>query len=147
MREQDVYIIDTPALKSTLRHGTELTVTVVAWLVWFYLLMPLITFLMWIVGLRLFFVKQFMLDSMTGLASVFLYYLATMAIIGLVLTLWNVYNREIHGGPDRRTHANPVDEEELSKFFDIPVIDIKSSKSARHISVSFTDDRISLSPN
>jgi biofilm PGA synthesis protein PgaD len=144
MTEENPYVINNPKLKSVLRNGIELSVTTIAWTIWIYLLIPLVTWLLWYAGIRVTFLEHFIMDNMKGLASVIGYYSIGIVGILLVFFMWSSYNRFRFRGHDRRTHGRNVTEKELSEFFNIPADDIEKARTIKQMSVVFKDDSIEL---
>lgn len=138
------HIIEDPAKTTVLRRLVEGGVTTVAWIIWFYMVLPLLTLGMWAIGIRLVFVEQLKLSGIHGLASVLGYYAAGVAVIGLLLALWHIYNRRRFAGRDRRHEAEPVTDDEIRALFRVSGSDPVSARDARFVDVAFGDDGITL---
>jgi poly-beta-1,6-N-acetyl-D-glucosamine biosynthesis protein PgaD len=130
------YIINDPELKTPLRRRTEWTVTFVAWAIWVYFVVPLATLILWIVGVRLIVLEQFMLDHMEGLATVMGWYLVGAIAIGAAFWLWSRYNLWRFGGEDRRRHADPVTDDDLSEHISEGGISLAEARGAKRILVT-----------
>jgi len=52
----EIKIIDKPKLKTFLRTITELTFTSVMWGFWIYLFLPLVNVVLWLFGIRYFYI-------------------------------------------------------------------------------------------
>ena len=144
MNKPESHIIDKPSLKSVIRKGVETGVTLLAWFVWVYMLLPLVTLVMWFIGLRLIFIEQFKLSTLSGMLSVTTYYIAIIALIWFVFLLWSVYNRRKFRGRDSRKHAAPVSDDDLASYFKVPDADLEAVKQSARVSVSFENDKINL---
>lgn len=96
------------------RKSTETAVTLAAWAVWAYLVAPMVTLLLWVMGVRIMLVQQVKLSGVSSLQSVMENYFTGLAVIGLVLWMWNLYNRRRFGDEDRRQFAPAVAVSELA---------------------------------
>ena len=83
--------------------GVLAMLTVVFWAIWLYLVLPLVSFLLWAFGMR-FFIEQIRQGGYEGLrASLFAYSSVLLVLVGL-LALWIAWNVVRYGGhSDRRT--------------------------------------------
>jgi biofilm PGA synthesis protein PgaD len=135
------HIIDRPELRSPLRSGTELTITALAWALWVYLLMPLLTLILWAAGLRHVFIEEFRLDGMQGLASVAGFYLAGTVLVWLLLEAWSGYNRRRFAGRERRRQSRTASDEEIARRFGVDSATLQAARAARLLAVHFEDDR------
>mgnify|MGYP006312469161 CR=1 FL=1 len=63
-------IIERPELKKPVQAGVEWFVTAIAWALWAYFFMPLLTLLLWVAGLRFVLSEQLLHEGLRGLRSV-----------------------------------------------------------------------------
>jgi poly-beta-1,6-N-acetyl-D-glucosamine biosynthesis protein PgaD len=138
------YIIDDASRLSTLRKGTEWSITIFAWSAWIYFFMPLLTLLLWTFGVRFAVVEGVMLDHAAGLASVALYYLAGLTVVVVILQGWSLYNKKRYGGLDRRSHPEAVSDAELAQYFWLTEETVELARSADNVIVSFEGGGISV---
>jgi poly-beta-1,6-N-acetyl-D-glucosamine biosynthesis protein PgaD len=92
--------------------------TLLFWMVWVYLVLPLVSLLLWFFGVRLV-VQQIVAGGYEGLrASLAAYSLVLLVLVGL-LALWIAWNVVRYGGDnDRRTvRRAEVTDEEVQKAF------------------------------
>lgn len=92
--------------------------TVVFWAVWLYLVMPLISLLLWFFGVRLF-IEQFSNGGYEGLRSSVAAYSSVLLVLVGLLALWITWNVVRYGGRhDRRTvkKAEATDQEVREAF-------------------------------
>ena len=143
---EENYIIEDPSLLSVLRKGTEWSVTIAAWSAWVYCFMPLLTLLLWGVGMRFALIEGVMLDQAAGLASVALYYLGGLLVVIGVIQGWSMYNKHRYGGLDRRRHPDPVPDGELADYFGLAPETIVAARAAARAVVSFDGDSIAIEP-
>jgi poly-beta-1,6-N-acetyl-D-glucosamine biosynthesis protein PgaD len=98
--------------------GVLSVLTLLFWMVWVYLVLPLVSLLLWFFGVRLVF-QQIVAGGYEGLrASLAAYSLVLLVLVGL-LALWIAWNVVRYGGDnDRRTvRRAEVTDEEVQKAF------------------------------
>jgi poly-beta-1,6-N-acetyl-D-glucosamine biosynthesis protein PgaD len=94
------------------RHGSQrrpvptgilALLTVLFWAVWLYLVLPLVSLLLWAFGVR-FFIEQFRQGGYEGLLGSLAAYSSVLLVIVGLLALWITWNVVRYGGSsDRRT--------------------------------------------
>jgi biofilm PGA synthesis protein PgaD len=141
---EENYIIENGSLLSFLRKGTEWSVTIVAWSAWVYCFLPLLTLLLWGVGLRVSMIEELMLDQAAGLVSVALYYPVGLLVVVLVIHSWSSYNKRRYGGLDRRHPADPVVDQDLEAYFGLPPASLVAAREAKHAVVSFDGNAMTI---
>lgn len=112
---KEIKIIERPDLKSGLRNITEGSITTVMWAAWIYLLMPLINVILWILGVRIFYVE---LVEKSGFAKIIamIYNMGWIVVVVFVsLWLWGYYNLKRYGKMQRRKELRPRQDEKILK--------------------------------
>ena len=116
-----IEIIHEPRAKSWLRRLTEAGITGLAWGTWFYLLMPIVNIIMWLLSGEIIFTRLF---SEQGLA-IFFELVQQMGIIIIcclvIIQGWSYYNYFRFGKKNRRKSMQLGAEEErlLAQFHDM----------------------------
>jgi biofilm PGA synthesis protein PgaD len=83
--------------------GILALLTVLFWAVWLYLVLPLVSLLLWALGVRVF-LEQFRQGGYEGLLASLATYSSVLLVIVSLLALWIVWNVVRYGGSsDRRT--------------------------------------------
>jgi poly-beta-1,6-N-acetyl-D-glucosamine biosynthesis protein PgaD len=83
--------------------GVLAVLTMVFWAAWLYLVLPLVSLLLWAFGVR-FFIEQLRLGSYEGLRASLLAYSSVLIVLVALLALWIAWNVKRYGGSsDRRT--------------------------------------------
>ena len=78
------------------------TLTVVFWAVWIYLVLPLVSLVLWVSGVQLF-AREISADSYRVLAQTLIAYSSTLLVLVGLLALWIAWNVARYGGAhDRR---------------------------------------------
>lgn len=129
----EIIIIDRPGLKSFLRRTTELGFTTLIWGFWLYFLLPLLNIVLWLLGMRCFYVEviekaghMHLLNLLTRIG------VWTVAVFG-ILRLWGYYNYRRFGKKDRRRSVSSPTHQQLSELFQVPVeqiVELQSKKEA-----------------
>ncbi|MBN2653863.1 MAG: poly-beta-1,6-N-acetyl-D-glucosamine biosynthesis protein PgaD [Nitrospirae bacterium] len=99
---KEIKIIERPDLKSGIRNVTETGITAFMWAAWIYLLMPVLNILLWIVGIRIFYIE---LIEKSGFARVLdmIYNIGWIAaVVFISFWLWGYYNLKRYGKLQRR---------------------------------------------
>lgn len=97
-------------------HGV---LTLMAWAIYAYLWLPLLTVLAWMLGIRTAFVELYVRHNRVE-HSIFVA-LAVLAVVTTLLIVgWAEYNRQKFGGHDRRTAPDHVDADEVAEALAAP---------------------------
>lgn len=96
-------IIDHPERQGTARRTAYGTLTAAAWVLYFYLWLPLVTLVAWVLGARTGYDRMYL--EQNAIDPFLLLALPVIALIcGAVLLAWAEYNRARFAGKERR-HA------------------------------------------
>ena len=125
--------------------GLLALLTVLFWGVWLYLVLPLVSLLLWALGVR-FLVEQIRLGGYEGLLGSLITYGVVLLVLVSLLTLWITWNVVRYGGShDRRTvkRAEVPDWVVRGKF---PIDDSLLSvlRAERLVRVDFAGDNVVL---
>lgn len=129
-------IIERPDLQTAAQKIGKVSVTLVCWVIWLYLFVPLISLAAWAVGATITYdVIVVQLSMQTALERA-----ATYGHIVLVLALifisWALYNYLRWRGVDRRSSPEPVNLTELSETFSLPVERVKELQAAKVVTLT-----------
>ena len=145
-KEEFSLIIERPEAITGLRHGAEVSIITIGWLVWFVILRPLLLILLWYIGVRAFSRHMLYLKGWQTLEERSIIYILVVLGIYLVVRGWNVYNFRRFGKRNHRTDVRNVTEAELGRFFSLPAGSVEKIQSWNEVSVFFHKDHmISLS--
>jgi biofilm PGA synthesis protein PgaD len=129
-----------PWKQTDLQRAAEFTITTLFWLAWLYLIMPLVSLLLWMVGVQLFVDEMITGGGLQALIEELLHY--GLVVLGmLVVTLiWINWNLRHYGGHNKRTHQPlPVSLDELAADSGLPPTEITEIQKARRLLITFDD--------
>jgi biofilm PGA synthesis protein PgaD len=141
----DNLIIDSPKLQSLKLKYTSTFLTLVFWVIWFYLWIPLVTLLGWWFQIDAIQYHMVTMEGYRAFLDALPIFLAITAGLSTTLALWAFYNFSRFRGIDRRKPSLPVSQKELRQFFAISQDDIISAQSGKILTIHFDqDDKINL---
>jgi biofilm PGA synthesis protein PgaD len=113
--------------------------TLVAWGIWAYLFLPLISVLAWWAGVEMF--ANYMLDPDERTYFVTLtMYLIVIAGAGLVIFAWSRYNQLRFQGHDRRAHTPPVSQDMIQARFRVDAETLDQIHASKVMVLDLTAD-------
>jgi biofilm PGA synthesis protein PgaD len=121
--------------KNLLRKVTELSVTALIWGFWVYLFLPLLSVILWFLGIKIFTVAVI---EHTG----YLEFLVLVKTLGwyiltlfLILRLWGYYNYWRFGKKNRRKSSAPdgAATQELADYFRMQVSAVQELRSLKEV--------------
>ncbi|WP_376697323.1 poly-beta-1,6-N-acetyl-D-glucosamine biosynthesis protein PgaD [Wenzhouxiangella sp. EGI_FJ10305] len=129
-------IIYRPDLQPSGRRALFSAITLVAWILWFYLFMPLLSLGAWWFGVESF--RHYMLDpERSGYLLTLTAYAIVVAVTALVIIGWSRYNQVRFSGPDRRHHMPPVTNEMIQEKFQLDAEMLQRVQKAKAIELDF----------
>jgi len=127
----EIKIIDKPKLKSFLRDVTEMSFTSIMWGLWLYLFLPLLNFVLWLLGIRYFYIEVIEKAGYKELINLLGKVGWLILVVFLILRLWGYYNYRRFGKRDKRKSLPSNADKEMAEYFQIPldlVLDLQLSK-------------------
>ena len=98
-------------------HGV---LTLLAWALYAYLWLPLLTVVAWVLGVRTSFVELYVRNNHLD-QDIFLVLLALAVAATALLVGWAEYNRHKFGGPDRRVNPSDVEMHDVARSLGAPM--------------------------
>jgi biofilm PGA synthesis protein PgaD len=132
-------IIERPELQPKAQRAVYGTVTAVAWVVWAYLWLPLVTLVAWYFGVRAF-VREIVIPDQMTLMLTAVIYVAVIIVLGGSLLIWSRYNLRRFGGAERRKAPEPVGRHELLAWFGIPEETLERMRTAGSVVVEHGEE-------
>jgi biofilm PGA synthesis protein PgaD len=115
MRALSPYIISHPERQSTVQHTMFGALTLSVWVLWLYLWLPLITTILWMVGIRWAYIEVFMGSRGVSLWIILWILIATSVILGS----WSSYNHFRFAGKAQRRQVQALAKSSIGKSFGI----------------------------
>jgi len=118
--ENVIEIIDAPEVKTLSRKIADYSITAIMWVLWLYLLLPIINMLLWAVGVHHLYNTVFTATSASDIMSMM--NAAGWIILGVfvVLRVWGLYNYWAFGRHDRRKAKDMSTIYGLARYHRIP---------------------------
>lgn len=133
-------IIESPDLQTLRQRYAFAALTLVFWVIWFYLWIPVISLLAWLLGLEFFYQHMVVLEGLRGLLDTGVWYALVVVAIGLAFVSWSYFNLLRFRGKDKRRRPPEVPDEEMARFFGIDQADLQHARRARRLVVRYGED-------
>ena len=136
---RNALIIERPELQSmTQRYGWK-SVTFLFWMFYLYLWVPLITLMVWLIGVKLFNINMIELKGYKSLVDNLGLYSGTILIISIILIGWAEVNRMRFKNKVRRLDNDDLSIGEVAKKYNLEVSNLSLLRQKKSIMVNFTD--------
>ena len=132
-------IIERPDLQTLSQRYGYSFLTLMMWLFYLYLWLPLITLGAWGLDFNFAYVHMILLEGYRALLHVLVIYLLIIVLMMVTLISWSQINLHRFGGLDRRKARLPVTTEELSTEFAVPIAIIRSWQVSKSIVIHHND--------
>lgn len=110
-------IIDMPDLQTIRQRYASTIITLIFWAFWFYLWLPLISLIAWVLGIDLLYDRMVVKGGFDAFVASLPAYVLVIVTMGTLLVIWGVYNLQRFRGHERRTHVHPVDTPSMARYF------------------------------
>jgi poly-beta-1,6-N-acetyl-D-glucosamine biosynthesis protein PgaD len=124
---------DNASLRSTLRNITEVSFTSIMWAIWIHFFIPVISLVLWIVGIPYLYQTLFKEDVLHKLLNLLGWMGWFILITFILLRGWGYYNYYVFGRRNRRRQTAEVTAKELGDFFGIPLSDVRILQQQKEI--------------
>ncbi|MFV1997882.1 MAG: poly-beta-1,6-N-acetyl-D-glucosamine synthase [Acidiferrobacterales bacterium] len=122
------------------QRATELLMTVLFWGLWSYLITPLVSLMLWFVGIYLFTERMITMGGYQAFADQLINYTTFIAAMGLVLALWVVWNQQRYGRRDKRNVIpGHVSEAQVEEVTGLDQGAVEELRRARKIAMHYRD--------
>ena len=128
-----IEIIDAPEVKSLSRKIADYSVTAIMWVLWLYLLVPLINLILWGLGIHYFYNTVFATTTASDIMAMMSTAGWTILGVFVVLRIWGLYNYWAFGKHDRRKAKDMSTIYGLARFHRIPPSRILSMQERREV--------------
>ena len=122
------------------RRATEFTVTTLFWLAWLYLVMPILSLLLWALGVQLFVDEMIVRGGYEALiAELMRYSLVILGMFGATL-VWVYWNLRRYGRHEKRTQQPvPVSLAEIASSSGLSPDAILTIRTNRRLRITYDD--------
>jgi biofilm PGA synthesis protein PgaD len=134
----DAIMIQRPERQSPVQKAVFSVITVIAWLFWAFLWLPLITLVAWAFGLRNAWLQLRVLESVRKGGDINVVLVAAI-VCAVVFTAWSGYNRARFSGKQKRLGNHPVGVEATARAIGASTEDAVSIQAHRRAVVSVSD--------
>ena len=135
---RNALIIERPELQSmTQRYGWK-SVTFFFWMFYIYLWVPLITLVVWLVGVKLFHINMIEFNGYETLVDRLGLYSAIILVISIILIGWAEVNRMRFKNKLRRLDNNVLSVGEVAKKYNLEVSHLTLLRQKKSIKVDFS---------
>jgi biofilm PGA synthesis protein PgaD len=133
-------IIERPELQTmSQRYGWK-SVTFLFWMFYLYLWVPLITLVVWLVGVKLFHINMIELKGYESLVDKLGLYSGIILTISIILIGWAEVNRMRFKNKLRRLDSDELSIGEVAKKYNLEVSNLSLLRQKKSIMVHFSDE-------
>ena len=124
------------------RRLTEITLTMFFWGLWIYLVLPLVSLMLWFAGIYLFVDRMITLGGYRAFADQLGNYATAVLLMWSLLTLWVVWNLMRYGGRHERRNVKPphVSDKQMADSMGLTTAVVRSLRSKRSVALHFKSE-------
>jgi biofilm PGA synthesis protein PgaD len=132
-------IIDNPELQTPRQRYAFAAVTLVFWVLWFYLWIPIVSLLAWLFGAERFYQEMISKSGLDALIEILGLYAIIILTMGIILSGWAWYNQLRFRGHDKRRASAVVTPAEAASFFALKPEQLDLARYAKHVVIEHDD--------
>ena len=132
------YIINAPQLQSLQKRIATLFLMSVCWVMWIYLLVPLVTLSSWVLGDKKVINEMRWFGGYKSLLELMQIYFVTLLVMALLWLGW-IFYRTLRSKAVLRAADKIVNDNELCGFYQVKAAELEQCRSAAMITVYFDD--------
>lgn len=129
-------IIERPDLQTRLQRYGYLSVTLICWLLWLYLFVPLLSLVAWVLGATLIYQTLLQGLQVEELRAIAVSYGSGILLLAGVFVTWAFTSYLRFRDVDRRRPAGRVDDERLRRGHHLSAEELAALRSAQRLVVS-----------
>jgi biofilm PGA synthesis protein PgaD len=133
-------IIDRPSLQSLRQRVVYGSVTLVFWVLWIYLWLPLLALVGWVLGIRIAYSEMVIRNGFAVLQGRIGNWFVVVAWLGGALLLWAYYNLARFHGSQRRRPRPAVTRAEQARHYGIAPAELARWTDSRRLVVHHDAD-------
>jgi len=131
------YIINRPQAMRPVRHGFEFAATALGWVIWCFALRPIAVFILWVCGVKIFYMQMIYLKGYKTLQEHSFFYGGIIVGFYLLMRGWNLYNYFRFHNKERRKGVREISVSDQDLFFHLPAGSASTLHGWREIEVQF----------
>jgi len=116
------------------------SITLMFWMAWIYLWVPILSIIGWLLGIKLFHYQMITLGGIEGLIGMLAWYAVAVFLLSGSLIAWATYNIQRFKNKNRRGPRKVVTEEIQADYFKVEVSDVRAWRKSQLLAVSFDED-------
>jgi biofilm PGA synthesis protein PgaD len=132
------YIINAPQLQSLQKRIGALFAWAICWVMWIYLLVPLVTLCSWVLGDRKMINQMRWFGGYKSLLELMQIYLITLLIMAVLWLSW-VFYRMLRRRPTCTAAQKVVSDTDLCRFYQVKADELHQCRHASLTTVYFDD--------
>lgn len=140
-------IIERPELQTPQQRYIFSFLTLIFWIIWFYLWLPLLSLFAWLLGFEYFYESMIRLNGFQGLLDLIGWYGIVIAASAVILVFWSAYNLSRFQGKNKRTTNIRVSGEQMAGFFHIKESAVQTCQHEKRVVIDFNQNGSILSIN
>ena len=129
-------LIDRPDLQTPLQRAATTGITLLFWIIWIYLWLPLVSLLAWLAGIKLFRENIIDNDGYKILFDNIGWYALIILLIAIAQIGWSRYNLLRFRDNELRKNVTAVDNAALSHHFNIDARRLPQWQTAKQMEIS-----------
>ncbi|MCZ7564460.1 MAG: poly-beta-1,6-N-acetyl-D-glucosamine biosynthesis protein PgaD [Burkholderiales bacterium] len=129
-------IIERPDLQTGGQRWLSLALTLLFWLFYIYLWLPLVTLAGWAFGLWRGYDVFLLNEGYRSFTTILLWYAATIALFSAMLIGWALYNGFRFRGRERRRRPRPLDVDEQARYYGVEAGDLEAWRREKTLVVT-----------
>ena len=133
-------IIESPSLQTLRQRYAYAVLTLFFWVFWFYLWIPVISLVAWLLGIESFYDQMIVQAGLEALQELLGLYTTVIMALGLALTGWALYNQIRFRGRERRMSHPTIGNEETARFFAIEPAMVERLQAAKLVEITHSED-------
>jgi len=126
-------IIDMPDLQTIRQRYASSFITLLFWIFWFYLWLPLISLIAWVLGVDLLYDRMVVEGGYDAFIATLPTYALVVVLMGAIFVIWGVYNLQRFRGKERRSHVHPVDNATIANYFIVDPVQLGEWQQAKNL--------------
>lgn len=134
----EAVLINLPQRQHPVRRVLFTTATLMAWVIWTSLWLPLITLVAWLFGVDMGYTQLILKEHSHG-AHDLLFMLGLAAVCALVFVAWSFYNRLRYGRLRRRRVTRSVDRASMAGMLGVQPATSRYMRHARRVVLEFPE--------